>query len=74
MRTGRTPAALERAREASMYSGLILAAFIGLGVAWLFTRIRRRMGMPVNGKHWTAAVLVFVVLMVLAYGASHTPH
>jgi hypothetical protein len=57
-----------------MYSGLILAAFIGLGVAWLFTRIRRRMGMPVNGKHWVAAVIVFVVLVVLAFGASHTPH
>ena len=57
-----------------MYSGLILAAFIGLGVAWLFTRIRRRMGMPVNGKHWAVAVIVFVVVVVLAYGASHTQH
>jgi predicted PurR-regulated permease PerM len=57
-----------------MYTGLILAAFIGLGVAWLFTRIRRRMGMPVNGKHWAAVVVVFVVLVVLAYGASHTQH
>jgi len=53
-----------------MYSGLILAALIGLGVAFLFTRVRRRMGMPVNGKHWVAAVIVFVVLIVLAYGAS----
>jgi hypothetical protein len=53
-----------------MYSGLILAALIGVGVAWLFTRIRRRMGMPVNGKHWVAATVVFVVVIVLAYGAS----
>jgi hypothetical protein len=53
-----------------MYSGLILAVLIGAGVAWLFTRIRRRMGMPVNGKHWVAAIVVFVVLIVLAYGAS----
>jgi hypothetical protein len=72
--TGRTPAASLAAREASMYEGLILAVLIGLGVAWLFTRIRRRMGMPVNGKHWLAAVVVFVVVIVLAYGASHTPH
>jgi len=57
-----------------MYSGLILAAFIGLGVGWLFTRIRRRMGMPVTGKHWGAAVIIFVVIVVLAYGASHTQH
>ena len=57
-----------------MYDGLILAALIGVGVAWLFTRTRRRMGMPVNGKHWVAAVIVFVVIIVLAYGASHSPH
>jgi hypothetical protein len=57
-----------------MYDGLILAALIGVGVAWLFTRIRRRMGMPVNGKHWVAAVVVFVVIIVLAYGASHSSH
>jgi hypothetical protein len=57
-----------------MYGGLILAALIGIGVAWLYTRIRRRMGMAVNGKHWTGVVIVFVVLMVLTYGASHTPH
>jgi hypothetical protein len=57
-----------------MFDGIILAALIGVGVAWLFTRIRRRMGMPVTGKHWGAAIVVFVVLIVLAYGASHTPH
>ncbi len=54
-----------------MYDGLILAVLIGVGVAWLFTRIRRRMGLAVNGRHWGAAITVFVVLIVLAYGASH---
>lgn len=57
-----------------MYGGIILAVLIGLGVAWLFTRVRRRMGMTVTGKHWLAAVIVFVVLIILAYGASHSPH
>jgi len=57
-----------------MYSGLILAVFIGIGVAWLWTRGRRRLGLPVNGKHWGAVIVVFVVLVVLAYGASHTAH
>jgi hypothetical protein len=57
-----------------MYSGLILAVFIGTGVAWLWTRGRRRLGLPVTGKHWGAVIVVFVVLVVLAYGASHTPH
>ena len=57
-----------------MYSGLILAVFIGFGVAWLWTRGRRRLSLPVNGKHWGAVIVVVVVLLVLFYGASHTPH
>ena len=57
-----------------MYSGLILAVFIGIGVAWLWTRGRRRLGLPVNGKHWGAVIVIFVVLVVLAYGASHAAH
>ncbi len=57
-----------------MYSGLILLVFIGLGVAWLWTRGRRRLGLPVNGKHWGAVIIVFAVLMSLAYGASQFKH
>ena len=57
-----------------MYSGLILLVFIGIGVAWLWTRGRRRLSLPVNGKHWGAVIIVFVVLMILFFGASHTPH
>ena len=57
-----------------MYSGLILAVFIGIGVAWLWTRGRRRLGLPVTGKHWGAVIVVFVVIVAIAYGASHTPH
>jgi hypothetical protein len=57
-----------------MYSGLILAVFIGIGVAWLWTRGRRRLGLAVNGKHWGGVIIVFVVLVVLAYGASQFKH
>ncbi len=57
-----------------MYSGLILLVLIGIGVAWLWTRGRRRLGLPVTGKHWGAVIIIFVVIMVLAYGASHTAH
>ncbi len=57
-----------------MYSGLILLVFIGIGVAWLWTRGRRRLGLAVTGKHWGAVIIVFVVIMILAYGASHTAH
>ncbi len=57
-----------------MMSGLILLVFIGFGVAWLWTRGRRRLGLPVNGKIWVAVIVVFVVIMSLAYGASHSSH
>ena len=57
-----------------MYSGLILLVFIGFFVAWFWNRGRRKLSLPVKGKHWAAVIIVFVVLMVLAYGASHSPH
>ena len=57
-----------------MMTGVILAVFIGCGVAWLVTRGRRRLGLPVNGKTWVAIIVVFVVVISLAYGATHTPH
>jgi hypothetical protein len=57
-----------------MMTGVILAVFIGCGVAWLVTRGRRRLGLPVTGKTWIAVIVGFVVLMALAYGATHTPH
>ncbi len=55
-------------------SGIILLVLIGLGVAWLWTRGRKRLSLPVNGKHWGAVIIVVVVLLALFYGASHTQH
>jgi hypothetical protein len=57
-----------------MYGGIILAVLIGLGAAYLFTRIRRRMGMSVTGKHWVGGTIVVFVVIMIAYGASHSPH
>lgn len=57
-----------------MYSGLILLVLIGLGVAWLITRIRRRVGSPVNGKTWLTIVIVFAVIMSIAYGTTQFKH
>jgi predicted CDP-diglyceride synthetase/phosphatidate cytidylyltransferase len=56
------------------YSGLILAALIGLGIAWLWQRGRKKMNFSVKGKHWWVVVIVVVVVLVLIYGGSHTPH
>jgi drug/metabolite transporter (DMT)-like permease len=55
-------------------SGIILLVLIGLGAAWLWTRGRKRLSLPTNGKHWIAVIIVVVVLLALAYGATHTPH
>jgi uncharacterized membrane protein len=56
------------------YSGLILAVFIGLLVAWVVTRSRKKMNLTIKGKHWWAVVIIVVVLLMLFYGATHTPH
>jgi uncharacterized membrane protein len=55
-------------------SGIILLVLIGLGAAWLWTRGRKRLSMPTNGKQWIGVVIVVVVLLALAYGATSTPH
>ena len=55
-------------------SGIILLVLIGLGAAWLWTRGRKRLSLPTNGKQWLGVVIVVVVLLSLAYGATHTPH
>ena len=57
--TGGAPAA----RKAGMMTGVILAVFIGIGVAWLWTRGRRRLGLPVNGKTWIGVIVAFLSLI-----------
>lgn len=55
-------------------AGLILLVLIGVGVAWLFTRVRRRMGLPVNGRHWGGAIIVIAVILAIAYGTTQFKH
>lgn len=55
-------------------SGIVLMVLIGLGAAWLWTRGRRRLSLPVNGKHWGAVIVIVVVLLALAYGATNSQH
>ena len=51
-------------------TGLILAVLIGIGVAWLWTKGRQKMKLPVSGKHWGWIIVIGVVLLAIAYGAS----
>jgi hypothetical protein len=43
---------------------------IGVLVAWLVTRGRTKMKLPVSGKHWGWIIVAVVVVLALAYGAS----
>ena len=56
------------------YSGLILAVFIGILVAWGWQAGRKKLSLPIVGKHWWAVVIIVVVLLFLFYGSTHTPH
>jgi hypothetical protein len=47
---------------------------IGIGVAWLWTRGRTKMKLPVNGKTWIGIIIIVFVLLALLYGAQNVPH
>ncbi len=59
-----------------MTSGVILLVLIGVLVAWVVTRGRRKMKLPVTGRHWIWIIVVVVVVLAIAYGASGhvSPH
>ena len=54
-------------------TGLILLVLIGAVIAWLWTRVRRKMKLGVSGKNWVGPIVV-VVLVGLLLWASHVGH
>lgn len=56
------------------WGGLILALLIGLGVAWLFSKGRKKFGSPAKGKTLIGTVVVVAIILILIYDASHTAH
>lgn len=58
----------------SNWGGLILALFIGLGIAWVYNKGRKKFGAAANGKTLLGAAIVIAVVLILIFGASHTPH
>lgn len=56
-----------------MTAGLILLVFIGLLLAFFFSKFRRRMGLSVSGRMWLVIVAA-VVLIGLFLWASSTNH
>jgi len=51
-------------------SGIVLLVLIGVGVAWFYSKGRRKMKLPVTGKNLLWVVVAVVVVLAIAYGAS----
>ncbi len=49
--------------EGRLVSGIVLLVLIGLGVAWVVTRGRQKMKLPVTGRHWLWIVIAVVVVL-----------
>jgi hypothetical protein len=55
-------------------SGIVLMVLIGLGVAWLWSRVGKRFNVSVNGKQWVVITIIVVVVLALLYGSHHGAH
>ncbi len=54
-------------------TGLILLVFLGVLVAFGWTRMRGKMKLGVSGKHWAGAITIFVFVVLMLW-ASHQGH
>ncbi|HEY1626928.1 MAG TPA: hypothetical protein VGG16_24350 [Streptosporangiaceae bacterium] len=54
-----------------MTTGLILLALLALAAGFFYTKARGKLKLPVSGKHWKGAIIVFVLLVLLFYASSH---
>ena len=54
-------------------TGLILLVFLGVLVAFGWTRVRGKMKLGVTSKHWTGAIVIFVLVVLMMY-AAHSGH
>jgi hypothetical protein len=52
-------------------SGLILLALLAVLVAWFVTRMRRRAGLGVTGRHWAAAIVIFALVVLALWANAH---
>jgi phosphatidylglycerophosphate synthase len=52
-------------------TGLILLVFIAVIVAYFWTRMRGKMKLNVTGKHWTGAIIVVVMFVLLLWASAH---
>jgi len=52
-------------------TGLILLVFIAAIIALYYTRLRGKLKLPVAGKHWTGAIIVIVLVVLMMWAAAH---
>jgi phosphatidylglycerophosphate synthase len=56
-------------------TGLILLVFIAVIIAYFWTRMRGKMKLNVTGKHWTGAIIVVCLFVLLLWAsAQHGGH
>jgi hypothetical protein len=60
----------ERLTEAAVVTGAILLVFLGVLVAFGWTRFRRRLGLPVTGHHFVVVIVGFCLIALAAWAAS----
>jgi fumarate reductase subunit D len=53
--------------------GLILLVFIGVLVAFGWTRLRGKMKLGVSGKNWVAPIVILVLIGLMMW-ATHNGH
>jgi len=51
-------------------TGLILLVFIAVIIAYFWTRMRGKMKLNVTGKHWTGAIIVVVLAVLLLWAST----
>ncbi|MCL2585782.1 MAG: hypothetical protein FWE35_25395 [Streptosporangiales bacterium] len=56
------------------WSGLILAVFIGLGIAWVFNKGRSKWGKAANGKTLVGTAVAVAVILLIIYSAATAHH
>jgi hypothetical protein len=54
-------------------TGLILLVFIGVLVAYAWTRLRGKMKLNISGRNWLGPVVIVVVVGLLLW-ATHNGH
>jgi hypothetical protein len=59
--------AAAQAQQGSSYSGLILLVFIAIIIAFGYTRLRGKMKLGVQGKHWVGPIVFIVVVLLLVW-------